>query len=217
MFRTPLHISNSSWPAPSAFSGCCCRSKNTWLSRESMSGTCLTQGDTLWSTRWERVLFCFVIYLHANNSPSASKKRNSLLQTCECALSCVPTACCINCGRWREESFSYFSLWIADWLVNHGVQHFISLVDVAHVFHHEPPQVLVEVWERSESPLQELCVLGVQQRGDEDEEIREVGIEVSLQVSGQLHHQAGGRKKSQTSAKRSTGNTKTDFISLPEV
>lgn len=195
MFRTPLHISNSSWPAPSAFSGCCSRSKNTWLSRESMSGTCLTQGDTLWSTRWEGVFFCFVTYLHANNSPSASKKKNSLLQTCECALSCVPTACCTNWGGSREESSHIFHSETQTGLVNQGVQHFISLVDVAHVFHHEPPQVLVEVWERSESPLQELCVLCVQQRGDEDEEIREVGVEVSLQVSGQLYHQAEGEKK----------------------
>lgn len=96
--------------------------------------------------------------------------------------------------RVKRREFSYFSLWNAD-LIREPRQHFISLVDIAHVFHHEPPQVLVEVWERSESPLQDLCVLCVQQRGDEDEEIREVGVEVSLQVSGQLHHQAGGAKK----------------------
>lgn len=59
-----------------------------------------------------------------------------------------------------------------------------SPVYIAHVFHHEAPQVLVEVGETGECPLQHLCVLGVQQWGDQNEEIRKVGVEVSLQVSG---------------------------------
>lgn len=71
-------------------------------------------------------------------------------------------------------------------------------VDVAHVLHHEPPQVLVQVRQAGEDPLQHLCVLGVQQRGDQNEEIREVRVEVSLQVSGQLHHQAEGQKTHST-------------------
>lgn len=76
---------------------------------------------------------------------------------------------------------------------------YFSPVDVGHVLHHEPPQVLVEVGEAGESPLQDLRVLGVQQRGDQNKEVGEVGVEVGLQVSGQLHHQAGGRKRGHTS------------------
>lgn len=80
------------------------------------------------------------------------------------------------------------------WLIDF----FFLPVDIAHVLRHEPPQVLVEIWEAGERPLQQLCVLGVQQRGDQNEEIRKVGVEVSLQVSGQLHHQAGRQKTNST-------------------
>lgn len=59
-----------------------------------------------------------------------------------------------------------------------------SPVDIAHVFHHEPPQVLVEVWEAGKHPFQQLRVLGVQQWSDQNKEIREVGVEVRLQISG---------------------------------
>lgn len=59
-----------------------------------------------------------------------------------------------------------------------------SPVDIAHIFHHEPPQVLVEIWEAGECPLQQLCVLGVQQWSNQNKEIREVGVEIRLQVSG---------------------------------
>lgn len=59
-----------------------------------------------------------------------------------------------------------------------------SPVDIAHILHHEPPQVLVEIWEAGECPLQQLCVLGVQQWSNQNKEIREVGVEIRLQVSG---------------------------------
>lgn len=75
----------------------------------------------------------------------------------------------------------------------------LSPVDVGHVLHHEPPQVFVEVGQTRKSPLQDLCVLRVQQRGDQNEEVGEVGVEVGLQVSSQLHHQAGGRGRVSTS------------------
>lgn len=39
---------------------------------------------------------------------------------------------------------------------------YFSPVDIAHVLHHEPPQVLVKVREAGEGPLQDLCVLGFQ-------------------------------------------------------
>lgn len=42
-------------------------------------------------------------FCRASDSPSASKKRSSPQQTCECAPSYVPTACCINCGRVQIE------------------------------------------------------------------------------------------------------------------
>lgn len=83
-----------------------------------------------------------------------------------------------------------------------------SPVDVGHVLHHEPPQVLVEVGEAGESPLQDLRVLGVQQRGDEDEEVGEVGVEVGLQVSGQLHHQAGGGTHTQRESRLTYDQTR---------
>lgn len=69
-----------------------------------------------------------------------------------------------------------------------------SPVNVGHILHHEPPQVLVEVGEAGESPLQHLCVLGVQQGGEEEEKVGEVWIKVGLQVSGQLHHQTGEKE-----------------------
>lgn len=53
----------------------------------------------------EGTTFRFGIRSQANNSPSSSKKRSSLLRTCGCALSCVPTVCCINCGEKRSVHF----------------------------------------------------------------------------------------------------------------
>lgn len=99
---------------------------------------------------------------------------------------------------WGEKKCLFLPHWKKIYLWSlHRVRlpSYFSPVDIAHVLHHEPPQVLVEVGEASESPLQELCVLGVQQWGDQNEEVREVGVKVSLQVSGQLHHQAGGAQK----------------------
>lgn len=130
-------------------------------------------------------------------SPFSSKRRSSLLQTCGCALSCAPAVCCINCEEKRGIHSNQVEKQISPGKPPQS--HLIfSPVDVAHVFHHEPPQVLVEVGETGEGPLQELRVLGFQQRGDQDEEVWEVGVEVSLEVSGQLHHQAGGRKSGET-------------------
>ena len=121
--------------------------------------------------------------------------------------------CAVQTVRWKEEltSFHCFSqFWYfigaadnnhhkVQWQTCSPVNQYSqtpadsSPVDVGHVLHHDPPQVLVEVGEAGERPLQDLCVLGVQQGSDENEEVGEVRIEVSLQVPGQLNHQAGGR------------------------
>lgn len=59
---------------------------------------------------------------------------------------------------------------------------------VAYVLHHQSPQVLVEIGKRGKSPFQQFCVLCIQQLGDGHEEVMEVRIEISLEISSQLHH-----------------------------
>ena len=53
-----------------------------------------------------------------------------------------------------------------------------------------PPQELEEVAKRPEGILKELCVLGVEERDNDTEELFKVWIEVSLEIPGQLHKQA---------------------------
>lgn len=142
----------------------------------------------------------FFVFFYFFNSPSSSKKKSSRLQTCGCVPSSEPTACCTNCA---VETGCHFNTiyWKkcqhhAGPLTAHGGLHsatcaVVPPVYVGHVLHHDPPQVLVEVRQAGESPLQHLCVLRVQQGGDQQEEVGKVRVKVRLQVSGQLHHQAG--------------------------
>ena len=71
-----------------------------------------------------------------------------------------------------------------------------SLVDPMNVLHHESPEELEDVGETRKRLLQDVHMVAtlVQQGHDDGEESIEVWVEVTLQVPGQLHDQAGEKR-----------------------
>lgn len=75
------------------------------------------------------------------------------------------------------------------------VYFYFSPVYLVHILHHLPPQVFVQVRQTCEGPFQHFCVLCVQYRCDDGEEVREVGVKVHLEVPSQLNYKTESKSE----------------------